>query len=80
MVNSAPRPAATSNYRQVRLTCTQEATGRVSYSVYAKGLNDAWQESQCLTRASVMGPHRLESTEDVIQLLLNVLHDQQLPF
>lgn len=73
-------PVARSRYRQVRLTFTQEASGRLSYAIYAKGLNDAWHEHQCLIRSSLEGsPHPLLSTEDVIHLLLDILRDQLLP-
>lgn len=69
-----------SRYRQVRLTLTQEVSGRVSYSVYAKGLNEAWDEPKCLIRDSIDPvPRPLLTTEDVIEVLLAVLRDQVLP-
>ena len=73
------RRTARSLYRQVRITCTQESGGRVSYSIYAKGLNQAWSEHQCLVRDQITLDERLETTEDVVRMLLIVLSEQLLP-
>lgn len=65
-----------SRYRQVRLTFTQEGHGGLSYSVYAKGLNQAWNEHQCLVRARLQGfDVSLLSTEDVLTALLAILDE-----
>lgn len=73
-------PVALSRYRQLRVTLTQEASGRVSYSVYAKRLNADWREQDCLLRDSLDAPPRpLLSTEDVVALLIDVLREQMLP-
>nr|CRY96737.1 hypothetical protein [uncultured prokaryote] len=74
-----PKTSARSLYRQVRLTATQEDSGRTSYSVYAKGLGQQWNERQCILRSSVQVPGRLDTTEDVIWMLLRVLEDEVLP-
>lgn len=74
------RKVAASRYRQVRLTFTQERSGRLSYSIYAKGLNEAWDEPKCLVRDSVAPPvFPLLTTEDVVAYLLVILREQVLP-
>lgn len=70
---------ARSLYRQLRLTLTQEAGGRVSYSISAKGLNDAWSERSVLIRDHFRLDEPLETTEDVIRCLLICLNEQLLP-
>lgn len=71
---------ARSLYRQFRLTCTQQANGKVSYSVYAKRLEARWDEHTVLLRAEVgLPPSPITSTEDVVHLLIAVLRDQLLP-
>ncbi len=79
MTKQASQPRARSLYRQVRLTCTQEASGRVTYSIWSKGTHQQWNEGQVLVRDSVVfGPH-LETTEDVMRMLMVVLQEQLLP-
>lgn len=78
-MKSTVRRTARSLYRQIRLTCTQESGGRVSYSISAKGLNDAWSEHTVIVRDHVRLDERLETTEDVVRLLLIVLSEQLLP-
>lgn len=69
-----------SRYRQLRVTATHEISGRFTYSVYAKGLNQEWHEHQCLARGAVDGTLRpLESTEDVIAAMIAVLEAYLLP-
>lgn len=69
-----------SRYRQVRVTITQEGSGRLTFSVYAKGLNQAWNEHQCLLRSSLDAlPYPLLTTEDVIGVAIDVLRTQMLP-
>ena len=73
-------PVAQSLYRQFRLTCTQEIRGQVSYSIYAKGLHDAWKEQHCLVRDRLdVEPSALLTTEDVVRMLIDVLREQVLP-
>lgn len=74
-----PKPRALSRYRQVRLTFTQEIGGRCSYSIYAKGLQDGWNEHQVLVRDVVTINAPLNSTEDVVAALIIVLEEQLLP-
>lgn len=71
---------AQSRYRQYRLVCTQQSNGKVSYSVYAKRLEDPWSEHACLLRAEIgLPPSPITSTEDVVRLLVEVLKAQMLP-
>lgn len=65
-----------SRYRQVRLTVTQQASGRLDYSLYAKGLTQAWDEHLCLVRASVEHEGPLDTTEDVLRAMMVVLGAQ----
>lgn len=74
-----PKTSAKSRYRQVRLTFTQESMGRVSLSLYAKGLNSQWNEHACLLRDQVAFQGRLDTTEDVIWACLQVLDGMVLP-
>jgi len=68
-----------SRYRQFRLTATHELSGRFTVSIYAKGLNQEWQERQCIMRGWSEGTSRpLESTEDVIMALIVLLEEQVL--
>lgn len=76
------RPAVrASRYRQLRLTATLEARGQFSYSIYAKGLQDAWNEHACLVRDLYLPPHRfpLQTTDDVCAALHGILGEQRLP-
>ena len=74
------QPVALSRYRQVRVTLTQELSGRVSYSVYAKPLNATWQEQHCMVRHAMdHAPVPLLTTEDVIGLLVTLLQQELLP-
>lgn len=73
-------PVALSRYRQMRLTATQEYSGRVSYRLMAKGLDDAWSEHTVLVQDSLGHPLKpLLSTEDVVALMIEVLREQLLP-
>lgn len=80
MSDRSATPVAKSIYRQYRLTATQESRGRFSYSIYAKGLNDAWKEQHCLVRDRLeCTPSALLTTEDVVRMLIDVLREQVLP-
>lgn len=70
---------ARSRYRRVRLTYTEEASGRVSYSIYAKPLNADWREEHCLVRDSLDPGHPVASIEDVFRRLAAVIEEQFLP-
>lgn len=73
-------PVARSLYRQIRLTATQEIRGQFSYSIYAKGLNDAWKEQHLLVRDRFdTPPWPLVTTEDVVRALMGILGEQVLP-
>lgn len=70
---------ARSRYRQVRITATLEARGSLTYSVYAKPLNVAWDERQVILRGSLEGVPPLMSPDDVYAALIDVLREQTLP-
>lgn len=73
------RRRAMSRYRQVRITATLEAAGTLSYRVYAKPLNAAWDERACILSGAVQGVSPLMSPDDVYRALIEVLREQQLP-
>lgn len=74
------QPVAISRYRQFRLTATQERSGILAYSIYAKGLNQRWDEHQLLVRDRCdLGYVALLSTEDVVHALITILREQLLP-
>lgn len=77
--SSGPTPRAQNRYRQVRLTFTQEANGRLSYSIYAKPMNKAWDQHQVIVRDQVRYDGRLDCTEDVVRALLVILGERFLP-
>lgn len=68
-----------SRYRQVRLTATGEISGRVSWSVSAKRLEDAWDEHAVILRGSTMLDLLIEDRATVREfvgvLLWHVLAD-----
>lgn len=68
-------PHAPNRYRQVRLTYTEEASGRLSVSLYVKPLGASWDETQCLFRWSVDDLPPAPQVEDVVQRLVYVLQD-----
>lgn len=70
---------AGSRYRQLRITATQELSGVLTYSVYAKGIHQQWDEHQCILRDAVHFPAPLMTSEDVYAALLTILREQLLP-
>lgn len=74
-----PRVGALSQYRQVRLTYTEEVGGRLSYSIYAKPLNEDWRQQHCLVRDAVRVGEPCTSIEDVFARLEVILREQRLP-
>jgi hypothetical protein len=69
-----------SSYRQFKLQATHESGGMFSYRIYAKGLNDGWNERCLLVHDTVHLTDRpLRSTEDVILALIALLDEQLLP-
>lgn len=73
--------AGASRYRQLRLTATLEARAGFSYSIYAKGLGQAWSEHMCLVRDRYEPPYPwpLLTTDDVVAALHGILGEQRLP-
>jgi hypothetical protein len=70
---------AKSNYRQVRVTFTQEVSGQLSVSLYGKGLNDAWSEHTCLDRWRPSWDEPIVTQDDVIRALVHALCERQIP-
>lgn len=76
-------PLARSRYRQVRLTFQQEVSGRINYSVHAKGLNDPWTAQTCLIRDSLPDQPHILCTDDVYaaveRLMVHLRWDPEAP-
>lgn len=68
-----PRRRAQNLYKQVRLTYTEEASGRASVSIYAKPLNAQWTEQHLLYRWSQPGVAPASHLEDVVDRLIRIL-------
>lgn len=77
-MSTHPKTSTKGRYRQFRVTATQEANGRVSFSAYAKPMGAEWHESQCILRSSTQFGAALNSTEDVLLALIAVLEEQLL--
>lgn len=76
--NHRPGPAR-SNYRQARITFTQESTGRLSMSLYAKGLTQGWNEHACLDRWVVDWSDPILTMDDVLEVVVHALCERRLP-
>lgn len=70
---------ASSRYRQIRVNITQEASGRLSYSVYAKPMNKDWREQDCIVRDAMYFERPVVTPEDAIIAAIEVLKQQLLP-
>lgn len=79
MAQRTSQKVGASRYKQVRLTFTEQSGGKCSYSVYAKGLNQAWDEHQVIARGVLEGTVTHLSTEDVMHTLIAILRSQLLP-
>lgn len=79
MASQNKQGIAASRYRQIRLSITQEVGGRCSYSLYAKPLNAAWQESHCLVRDSLHYDRPIVTADDAIHAAIEALKEQLLP-
>lgn len=79
MTSNNQQGIAGNRYRQLRVTITHELSGRASYRVYAKGLNDTWKEHHCIAmgRSDSFAP--ILSTEDAIAALIDLLKKEMLP-
>lgn len=71
--HQARKGRAKNQYRQVRLSYTEEASGRISVSLYVKPLGEAWNEQQCLGRWTVEGEPGAGSVEHVALRLIYIL-------
>lgn len=63
------KPRARSNYRQIRVTFTEEAHGRWSARVLVKGLHQPWEQSTL--HAHLTGV-TAEHTADVNEALMRI--------
>lgn len=70
---------AVSEYRQIRLTLTQERSGLVTWRLHGKHYQDDWDERALLLHGQMVHHEEIESTEDAISLLLGVLQSSLLP-
>lgn len=70
---------AQSRYRNIRVNITQETSGRLSYSVYAKPLNRDWREPDCIVRDAMYFERPVVTPEDAIIAAIEVLKQQLLP-
>lgn len=70
---------AQSRYRQIRVNITQEQSGRLSYSLYAKPMNKDWREQDCIVRDTLMHDRPIVTPEDAIEACIAVLREQLLP-
>lgn len=70
---------ASSRYRQIRVNITQEQSGRLSYSLYAKPLNRDWTEQHCIVRDAMYWERPVVTPEDAIVAAIEVLKQQLLP-
>lgn len=72
-------PKAASRYKQVRLQFTEEAGGRVSASLYVKPLNAEWTQQHCVQRWTRRLNRPLDTFEDVMSLMVDLLEEDMLP-
>lgn len=72
-------PKAASRYKQVRLQFTEEAGGRVSASLYVKPLNAEWTQQHCIQRWQRRLSRPLDTFEDVMSLMVDLLEEDMLP-
>lgn len=79
-------PAASGNFRQIRITATHELPtsnapwGRFSVSIYAKPLNVPWTEQHAVMRRAVWAPQmRLETPEEVCLAVTSLLEELYIP-
>nr|CRY97287.1 hypothetical protein [uncultured prokaryote] len=70
---------ARSNYRQARITITQEVDGRITASLSAKRLDSSWSEFRVVDRWTVWSEDPLNSIDDVLLLLERTLQDRRPP-
>lgn len=68
-----------SNYRQIRLTITQESSGVLSFRMLAKRLEDGWAERHLVAQGRVPYERPILSSEDAMEATLRVIREQFLP-
>lgn len=70
---------ARSNYRQLRLTITQETSGLTTYRLHGKDYEDDWDTRTLLLHGTIVHHETIDTLEDGISLLMGVLQAQLLP-
>jgi hypothetical protein len=70
---------ARSDYRQFRLTLTQETSGLVTYRLHGKGYEDDWNDLGLLLMGHTTHHDPIETTEQAIGLIQGVLESHELP-
>lgn len=75
----AEHARAVSEYRQIRLTLTQERSGLVTWRLHGKHYQDDWDDHSLLLHGEIVHHEEIESTEDAISLCLGVLQSALLP-
>lgn len=71
---------AKSNYRQLRLTFTEEPSGRASWRVQVKALENSWSEFTTVARGeSRASTHALSTEEALVYLMESVANHLSLP-
>ena len=70
---------AGSNFRQVRLTLTQESSGLTTYRLHGKDYEEDWNSHTLLLHGTIVHHERLDTLEDAIALLMGLLQSQLLP-
>lgn len=78
MTTKKMKPAG-NRYRQVRVTYTEEASGRMSVRAYAKPLDAPWTERQCILTMSLPAGGPCETVEDVYLRLEGIFVALRLP-
>lgn len=70
---------ARSNYKQVRLTFTEERGGNFTCRIMAKPLNEDWNMSQTIFAERFQSDMPLGSLQDVMRFLVAYLSQEPLP-
>lgn len=75
-----PRPArARSNYKQIKLVVTEQPGLYCSVRVSMKRLESDWQDTDVLIVDEARLDHPIETTEDVVALVITLLQRNLLP-
>lgn len=72
-------PRAVSNYKQCRITLTEEAGGHVTVRVLVKPLAADWSTKQLVLSRRMSHVPAIQSTTDMYRLLIAFLSEEPLP-